>query len=270
MSSRSIILRKGKFPGKTLAVFAGIHGNERVGILALRKIVKEAKINSGKVYFVFANPPAIKNGKRMIDKNLNRLFSRAINGDSLENSRAHQLMDILDECDALLDIHSYNSKKGNQFAISEPRGFEILRHMDFPIIASGFSGIGSGTDGYMERQKKIGICIECGTTNSYKKFLRFTEKSTYQFLQYFGCLDKKVEYSSVEQRYVCAKKTLIKKTSRFKFVKDFKDFEKLPSGKIFAIDGMTQYRAAKNQCILFPRPGVDIGGEVCTLCEEYE
>ena len=265
VKAKSIIKKAGKLPGKTVAVFAGVHGNEKVGILTLKKIIKEIKITSGTVYFVFANPPAIQKNKRMVKKNLNRLFSRDIKGNAPENKRANQLMDILDQCDALLDIHSYNSKSGDQFAISEKRGYKVLRNMNFPIVGSGFSKLGSGTDGYMEKQKKIGICIECGTTNKYKNFLKLAENSVYQFLTYFNCLDKKVEYSKIKQKYVRVKRMLYKKTPQFKFTKEYKDFELLPTNKPFAVDGEIKYVASKNECILFPRPDVKVGEEVCVI-----
>lgn len=263
----SIIKKKGKLPGKTVAVFAGVHGNEKVGILTLQKIIKDIKVTAGTVYFVFANPPAIVKSKRIFNKNLNRLFNRDVNGNDPENRRANELMDLLDTCDALLDIHSYNSKTGDQFAISEKRGFPVLRKMDFPIIGAGFSKLGHGTDGYMEKQGKVGICIECGTTNRYKKFLKLAEDSVYQFLYYFGCIENKVEYSSREQSYIRVKRMVYKKTSKFKFIKEFKDFEKLPTNRVFAFDGDVRLKASKNECILFPRPNVKVGEEVCIIGE---
>ncbi len=267
INTKSIIVKKGKLPGKTVAVFAGIHGNEKVGILTLKKIIKDVKIISGKVYFVFANPPAIQKNKRALTKNLNRLFSRDIQGKDFESKRANKLMDILDQCDALLDIHSYNSKSGDQFAISEKRGYKVLQKMNFPIVGSGFSKLSFGTDGYMEKQGKIGICIECGTTNRYKDFLNLAEDSVYQFLYYFNCIDKKVEYSDVEQKYVGVKRMLYKKTSQFKFTKEYKDFEILPNNKPFAVDGEEKYIASKNECILFPRPDVKVDEEVGIIGE---
>ena len=265
MYPNSIIKKTGKHPGKTVAVFAGIHGNEKVGILTLKKIIKEITITSGTVYFVFANPLAIRANKRFIHVNLNRIFSRDCTGKSFEYKRAHKLMDILDTCDALLDIHSYNSEKGNQFAISEKRGYKVLKHMDFPIIGSGFSKLGFGTDYYMEKEKKIGICIECGTTNRYKKFLPLAEQSVYQFLQYFGCIDICVKYSKVTQKYVQVQRMLHKKTSQFSFTKEYRDFEMLPTGRPFATDGDIVHTAKQGECILFPRPQVKVGEEVCII-----
>lgn len=265
MIENSIVKKVGALPGKTIAVFAGIHGNEKVGILTLDKIIQNIEIKSGTVYFVYANPPAIEKNTRTVNKNLNRLFSRNNKGNTYEDSRAKKLMDILDECEALLDIHSYNSPLGDQFAISEPNGYKILQKMDFPIIARGFSELGNGTDGYMNQNGKIGICIECGTSNRYEKFLDLAKKSVYQFLQYFECIDKKVEYSDVKQRFFKVKRMIHKKTESFKFVKNFKDFEKLPVDEVFALDGTASHVASDNEYIIFPRPDVAVGDEVCII-----
>jgi succinylglutamate desuccinylase len=265
----SIIKKEGKLLGKTIAVFAGIHGNEKVGVLTLEKVVREIEIKSGTVYFVFANPPAIEKNAREINKNLNRLFSRESGGEEYEDKRATELMDLLDKCEALLDIHSYNSPSGDQFAISEPSGFGILNKMDFPIVASGFSSLGHGTDGYMENSRKIGICIECGTSNNYMNFLDLAEKSVYQFLQHFECIENKVLPSKVEQRFFRVKRMIYKETNNFKFTQEFKDFDLLPTDKPFAIDGEKVYTASENEAIIFPRPNVSIGGEVCIIGEFY-
>ncbi len=266
MDKNSIIKLKGESAGKTVAIFAGVHGNERVGVRALGKVAKKLSVKKGTVYLVYANPLAISKKKRLVNKNLNRLFYKGNRGTAYEDKRARILMKLLDECDALLDIHSYNSVTGNQFAICEKNTLRVVGNMNFPIVVSNFSNMGHGTDGYMFKKGKIGLCIECGTSNSATKFLPVAEKSIYQFLQYFGCIDDVVKKDDVKQLYLKANRMIFKKTSAFRFVRNFKDFEKLPYGKIFATDGKDiSYRAGKSEHIMFPRPQVKIGGEVCII-----
>ncbi|MEK9177440.1 MAG: succinylglutamate desuccinylase/aspartoacylase family protein, partial [Patescibacteria group bacterium] len=107
------VRKDGKAPGKTLAVFGGMHGNERVGVRAIEHLVSTLSVLRGTVHLVYANPPAIEKNVRLVDANLNRLFDRGIKGDTYEYARALELMDLLDSCDALLDIHSYNSPTGD-------------------------------------------------------------------------------------------------------------------------------------------------------------
>jgi succinylglutamate desuccinylase len=60
---------------------------------------------------------------------------------------------------------------------------------------------------------------------------------------------------------------LYKKTAQFKLKKEYRDFEMLPINKPFAVDGEIKYIASENECILFPRPGVEVGGEVGIVAE---
>jgi succinylglutamate desuccinylase len=268
MFPESIIKKEGALPGKTLAVFAGIHGNEKAGVHALQNIIPTIQIDSGTVYFVFANPPAIEKDTRYINKNLNRLFSRDVRGDEYEVSRAHELMDILDQCDALLDLHSYNSPTGDPFAITEANGFEFVSKIDVPIVASGFGDMGYGTDDYMYRNGKIGICLECGTSNNYEHFTPYAEKAVRQFLAHFGVIEDVITSPSpITQTFVTVKKLIKKQTEQFSFSKDFKDFELLPTDSPFITDGDTEVYAEENEVILFPRADVPVGEEVCIIGE---
>lgn len=70
-----VLKKEGALPGKTVAVFGGVHGNEGAGIHAVRNAHKTLEIKRGVVYFVEANPLAIQNNVRAINKNLNVAFS---------------------------------------------------------------------------------------------------------------------------------------------------------------------------------------------------
>jgi succinylglutamate desuccinylase len=267
MFPESIITKEGELPGKTLAVFVGIHGNEKVGPFMFERLLQTISIDRGRVYFVYANPPAIEKNVRSVNENLNRLFTRTVVGDEYEFLRAYELMDILDGCDALLDIHSYNSEEGEPFAITSERGYDLASILNVPIIATGFGELGKGTDDYMERQGKIGLCLECGTTNKAHDFVDFAERSVMQFLKYFNAVESDIAFDSVSQRYFVVKSLHTKKTSDFSFSSKFRDFEILPNDKPFLLDGTTSVTANPQEAILFPRDDVPVGGEVCIVGE---
>lgn len=73
----SIVKKVGDKEGKTLAVFAGIHGNEKAGVRALNNLLPKIKIDSGTVYFVYANPPAIEKDARYVIKILSAFFEKS-------------------------------------------------------------------------------------------------------------------------------------------------------------------------------------------------
>lgn len=266
----SIIVKKGKLPGKTVAIFAGVHGNEKAGVFALKKVIKEITIEQGCVYFVFAHPLAIQKNVRQVEKNLNRCFLAENNGKTVEDKRARRLMKILDRCDALLDLHASNTKKSTPFIICEKNAFDLARKMSFGIVSSGWDAIEPGaTDGYMTQNHKIALCLECGSVHSHRSNIALAEKSVYQFLQYFGCIRKQVPYNSRKQRLIKVSREIRKKTDDFYFFKTFHDFQALKSGELIAYDGEKKYTAGQNQIIIFPNPKKNIGEEVFILGQEY-
>ena len=124
--TKSIIVKVGKKPGKTLAVFAGVHGNEKVGVKALETLLPKIKIESGKVYFVFANPRAIRSGIRKTQKDLNRSFISGKTEKTYEDRRARLLMRILNKSDVLLDLHAFRYKTGTPFIICEKDSYSFI------------------------------------------------------------------------------------------------------------------------------------------------
>lgn len=69
----------GKPTGPVLLFFAGIHGNEKAGNIALNKVLNnldERDIN-GTIYGISGNIKALKANKRFIEKDLNRLWTQA-------------------------------------------------------------------------------------------------------------------------------------------------------------------------------------------------
>ncbi|WP_299519808.1 succinylglutamate desuccinylase/aspartoacylase family protein [Winogradskyella sp.] len=68
---------RGKEPGATIVFFAGIHGNEFAGVDALNSILSEIHEDeiAGEIIGVYGNIKALKENKRFIDKDLNRVWT---------------------------------------------------------------------------------------------------------------------------------------------------------------------------------------------------
>ncbi|MCE9585512.1 succinylglutamate desuccinylase/aspartoacylase family protein [Candidatus Nomurabacteria bacterium] len=258
---------KGKEKGPVLAVFSGIHGNEKVGVLAVKEIIKEIKIKKGIIYFVVANPLAVKKNVRMLDKNLNRCFLKDNKEKNKEDIIARVLMKILDKSNALLDLHAFNDPKGNPFIICGKKNLNIASIFDVNIISYGWNKIEPGaTDGYMENQNKIGICLECGPVSKPEEYKEFAKKQIYKFIDYFNLMDFHVSNKKrTNKKIVQVTKVLKAKTNNFNFMKDYKNFELLPDNAVFAIDGIKKIKSKKNECIIFPRKNQKIGAEACIV-----
>ncbi len=265
MTQNDIVKKIGKKPGKKLAIFAGVHGNEKAGVFALERLIKDLEVEAGEVYFVYANPRAIEQDVRYTEKNLNRCFLEKV-GDSYEEKRAKELIPILDESDALLDLHASNNKEATPFLVCGEDCSEIVRIFDFEIVSFGWDNIEPGaTDGYMYNQGKPGICLECGSVYQSKENSNLAYNSALKFLNYFGAISRPVEYNQKPQKVVQVFQATRKKTEEFSFVKDFADFEKLIPGQVFARDGQEEYVARENECTIFPNSNKKIGDEVFVL-----
>lgn len=271
MSDRSIRLIDSGKPGKTVAIFAGIHGNEMAGVMALKKVRRDLKLKSGRAYLIIANPPAIKEKTRFITKNLNRCFKPDNNGRTWEDKRARELMKILDQSDALLDLHGYNGPEDGPFVICDPLAFDIARKLDFDVITTGWTSLGAGaTDSYMSNLNKPALCLECGSNDRPEDYSNLAERSIYQFLQHFDLVESTYPNVTKSRRYIRIKRMIIKQTDDLSFDRKYKNFDPLTEGKIFARDGLNEYKAGRNECIIFPRANQIIGHEFCIIGEFIE
>lgn len=266
---RNIYTKKGRKPGKTVAIFGGVHGNERIGIDIVQELMNELNIDAGTVFLVIGNEKAIIKNKRFIEKNLNRCFLLDNNGNASEDIRARELMEILDKCDALLDIHSFSNPKGKPFAICEKQSFELAKKIDVPAISSGWCTIEpGGTDDYMYRNNKIAICLESGSFSKYNESYKRARHAVDVFLQYFGIIEQVVAENMQDKRFIHVHKAVFKKTDNFWFAKEYSNFDMLKENEIFAKDGEVEYIAKKDECIVLPTPNEPIGGEVFVLGKE--
>ena len=265
ISSEIVTLHSNK-PGPTLAIFAGVHGNEKAGVYALQQLSTELKIIRGKVLLVFANPPAIEAKVRMVNKNLNRCFLKDNKGDKPEDIRARELMRVLDGCDALLDLHMFYDDNGLPFAICEDNSLEIAKLFEIDIISTNWNEVEAGaTDGYMYQQGKVGVCVECGPISKAEEYTAFARKTVYQFLSYYKVVDPVVSYSSKSKRIIRAEKTVYKSSKDFKLRKGLSNFDALHEGRILATDGSKKLTAQSGECIIFPHYNARIGEEAYVI-----
>ncbi len=251
-----IIIINGAKKGNISVIMAGTHGNEICGVEAFKKIIPKLKIDSGVVYFVIANPQAVLINKRFVDFNLNRLFK--LNNrypkeikNTYEYKRAQFIKRLLDHSEALLDIHS-TTNKCEPFIICEKNAKNIVDYFpkSFKRIVHGFDAIEEGgTDGYMYRKGKIGICIECGEHNNPKSIINATN-AIKVFLEKRGHITKKNLIKN--KREVLMMDFLYKtKTDSFVLSKKFDDFTNIKKGELIGIDGKKDIISTQDSVIVF-------------------
>ncbi|HUD11220.1 MAG TPA: succinylglutamate desuccinylase/aspartoacylase family protein [Candidatus Saccharimonadia bacterium] len=264
-----IITVKGPLPGPTVAIIGGMHGNELTGVHALKNILPKLQLKRGTLHAAYANVRAIEQGVRQLDKNLNRCFIAGSSGTGYEETRARQLMAVLDKSDALLDIHGYSDPDGEPFVICEDNAIDIATTLDINIISTNWSKAEPGaSDGYMYETGKIGICFESGPLSRSKEYTPKAEKAIYQFLKYFDLVDTPVKYSTTPKRIVEARTSVIRTGEHYYLDPSLRNFQRLTPGQVFGKDEDKQFVAGHDECIIFPSPSARIGAEAFILGKE--
>lgn len=183
--------------GNTVLFIGGIHGNEPAGIVALQDVADAIeKYNIplyGKFRAVTGNTVALKEQKRMVDVDLNRVWTREnidrlhynqLDMDLVEHSEMRDLYGIIQqEIQAtdnqlfILDLHT-TSAPSVSFCVTNVKSecMDFVSEYPFPSI-SGLTGFLDGTLlSYINDIGHVGLAYEAGmhrTENSLEKHRSF-------------------------------------------------------------------------------------------------
>ena len=261
----------GKEKGPTSIILAGIHGDEKCGVDALKRTLLNLKIERGRVLFGYGNPRAIEANKRFVEANLNRMFKNdgllsKNDMESYEYKRAQFLKSYLNQADALLDIHASFTPNSKPFVICEENAKGVIEYLPVDLIVSGFDKVEpGGTDYYMNSIGKIGICIECGYLGNPES-TEIAQKGILAFLKARGHILNDVV--AKKQSYIRMYDLYSTKTNNFTLSKTFYDFEEISKDQIVGIDGKKEIKTEKDSIILFARNREQIGEEAFLLGEK--
>lgn len=167
----------GQEPGPTVLVLGGTHGNEQTGILVVQDLLAgfqsgTYQLSSGTLLLGIGNPEAVAAGVRGIaGRDLNRYFTpehleQPIEGTETQK-RARVLAGVCDRADILIDIHSTN-KPSKPFICSmiDEVHERVYRWFGAETVLWDpkyvLAGHPATIDEYMNRQGKVGMCIETG------------------------------------------------------------------------------------------------------------
>ncbi len=261
---------RGKQPGPSSIIIAGVHGNEKCGIEALEQILPDLRIESGEVTFSYGNPRAIELNKRFTETNLNRMFKDDLflsspGKKSYEYDRAQVLKKYLNRSEVLLDIHASATPNSKPFVICEINAREITRYLPAAFVVSGFDKFQpGGTDYYMNKIGRIGICLECGYLGDPRS-TKVAQAGCLTFLRARGHIQGEVKPRN--QSRIRIYELYLTKTDKFTLSKTFDDFENLREGQLIGIDGAEEIRADRASIILFAGDRNQVGEEAFLLGE---
>lgn len=243
--------------------------------MALEEMLPQLKeeVSKGTVYAVFANLPAIDQGVRAVNKNLNRCFVPGLEGETYEDKRAKKLMAILDKSAALLDLHAFKDEQGSPFIICEEDSLDIAQQLEPEIVSTNWSKAEAGaTDSYMFESGKPAICLECGPISQPEAYKDLAIQSIYRFLAYFGVIEKPEVKPAMAtpKRIIKAEYGVVNKSKDCHLDLELESFQKLKTGQFIGTQVGEVYRAKAGEIIIFPRPDAKFGEELFIIGKELK
>ena len=266
-----IITLTGPEPGPAVMVIAGTHGEERAGIMALQELIPTLKITRGTLHLAFANPAADKLGVRFTGKNMNRCFYEGNAGTDYEDVRARELMAVFDQCDALLDLHSFGDEDGEPFTICEDLSVKAAMHLAPNIIITNWTTAQpKGTDSYMWFKGKVGIGVECGPNSQAETYKAFAIKVIEQFLGYYQMSDGASQALPARKRIFAIRLGVQRTDERYHLDPRLKHLQRLRAGQIIGSQGGETYIAEHGDHMIFPRTNPIIGSQAFLLARRVK
>lgn len=258
----------GSESGPTSIVIGGVHGDEICGPEAIFRVLPSLSIERGSVLIGFGNPPAIEKRERFLGANLNRMFADILSPEemaSYEYQRAQFMKGYLVQADVLLDIHASMNPQSQPFCICEPNAYGIVQYLPAGLVVSGFDEVEpGGTDYYMNKIGKVGICIECGYREKPES-IDLAERAIKTFLGVVGHIS--ASFQCQPQKRIKMYRLYKTKTDNFVLAKEFGDFEELEAGQLIGTDGSEEIRTDRASIILFPKNKEKVGEEAFLLGE---
>ncbi|AFZ26772.1 succinylglutamate desuccinylase [Cylindrospermum stagnale PCC 7417] len=186
-----------------VAIVGGSHGNELIGVYLVKKFQQDSNLinrSSFETLALLGNPKAIAEGRRYIDKDLNRCFhNQGLPNPTLssyEDLRAQEIQQILQPpnqpiVDAIIDLHTTTANMGLTLILGDMHPF-LLRLAAYlssinPLVkvCSHQQARGSG---YLRSICEFGLVIEVGAVAQgilNAELFQQTEQLVYAVLDYF-------------------------------------------------------------------------------------
>ncbi len=186
---------------KRVAIFGGTHGNELTGVYLAKKFQQYPELinrPSFDTMVLFGNPKAIEEGRRYIDKDLNRCFTN----ENLQNTALSTYEDIRSKeiymmlqqqspVEAIVDLHSTTANMGLTIILGNkhPKLLQLAAYLSSinPLVKVCCSEQAQQSS-YLRSLCELGIVIEVGAVAQGvldAELFQKTEQLVYATLDYF-------------------------------------------------------------------------------------
>jgi predicted deacylase len=256
--------------GKNLVVLGAIHGNEKCGTIAIRKVMAEIesgeiKLISGKVIFLpICNPRAYAQNLRFMERNLNRYLVPKENKVHYEDYLDEQICGALGEADYLLDLHSYHSEGSafiflgysnaeNDFARALGVNDFVYGWGDaFAASADANPNESIGATDSMRMHGGMGVTLECGQHENFDA-PEIGHQGILRAMNFLGIISQAFEPAEGATRCVKMQSVFYKKKAGA-LARNFLHYDAVKAGDVLAIysDG-EEILAEKDGYIVLPK-----------------
>lgn len=176
---------------KKIQFVTGLHGNERMPVLALASIGQNQ---------IVANPQALAKNIRFIEKDMNLSFGTS--GKTYEEKRANEVLGLINKNSLVIDLHTFSTQSEPFVIIVDLKILDFAKRLGFKNIVFMKHNIKGG---HALINYRNGISIEMGNHNDQRSFKRVVEliirlknkKNSVlktNLYEVFGMIDKPGEY----------------------------------------------------------------------------
>lgn len=267
--------------GPRLLVFGAVHGDEVCGTLAIRRIVPEfesgsIKLLKGRVTFVpVCNPRAYAQNVRYTERNLNRNLLPQAQPDCYEAVLGNLLCPLIQDCDVLLDIHSYHVG-GPAFIFIDPAdaaNIAFASSLGSDTVISNFAdaiaktGRSSGdaaawsigTTEYARMFGAMSVTLECGQ-HLAPEAPEIAYQAILGALRHLGMIAGNVA-TAAKPRHVVVE-SVVYRDDAGDFARPWQHLDNIKAGTLIATRANGEKLVApKDSVIILPRADAEIGAE---------
>ena len=272
---------EGQHKGATIIFFAGIHGNETAGVFALDEVIKtiDPKHVNGTIYGIAGNLKALKEHQRYLDKDLNRLWTKAqletlrfkdqFIAEDLEQLKVLELLQHIISTNSgpfyFIDFHTTSSKTLPFITINDalinrkfsklfpvPIVLGIEEYLEGPLLSYinelGYVSLGFES-GQHDEKEAIDNCISfIHLALVYTETL--TEDNLPQFQDHYDQLQ--INANHLSEIFEVVYLYRIKEDEVFKMNSGFKSFQHINKGTVLANSNEEDIKSTFNARLFMP------------------
>lgn len=235
------IIERGTAGSARVAIVGGLHGDEPAGERIVRRLADrlpdpDETGGNGILRLIIANEPALEAGTRYTDTDLNRAFPGDADSDEYERALAARILDVVEEMDAVVAIHTSHSVPP-PFAIYSQLTDSVRR----TVTAMGVDyalDAGSLRSTTLDSVAPNAVSVEVGRQGS-EEAVEFGYEALVAVLRAHGILDD--EPPTLTPVTIVEGLEEVPKGSGEPQV-NYTNFEEIPKGAVFATDNEYTHR----------------------------